>query len=48
MKTYYVIFINSKTGLSQGTTVQAVSKQEAEKKVRQTRNVSKIIESCEQ
>ena len=48
MKTYYVIFINSKTGLSQGTTVKAASKKAAEEKVEQTRNVSKIIESCEQ
>ena len=47
MKTYKIIFRNSKTGLPQGTTIQANNKQEAVAKVKCYFNVAEILESWE-
>lgn len=47
MKTYKVIFRNSKTGLPQGTTVKAKNKPEALAIVKAFYNVAEILESWE-
>ena len=47
MKTYKIIFRNSKTGLPQGTTIQADNKSHAIAKVKAFYNVSEILESWE-
>ena len=47
MKTYKIIFRNSKTGLPQGTTIQAVDKSDAIAKVKAFYNVAEILESWE-
>ena len=47
MKTYKIIFRNSKTGLPQGTTIQAANKSNAIAKVKAFYNVAEILESWE-
>jgi hypothetical protein len=47
MKTYKIIFRNSKTGLPQGTTVWARDTQDAQLKVKAIYNVAEILELWE-
>ena len=47
MKTYKIIFINGKTGLTQGTTIKALDKSDAISTLKSIFIVSEIIEIWE-